>query len=667
MTETKLSVVRLQHSADTAWDFASRADEERSEAVKERSEAVKKLREAKDVERRQAMELKAMREEVASLRIQYAALHMFLNDERKMHAHDELEIADVVNDLQSQLHEQRHKECANRLILAVTREKGKQEQGPSSKGKRSWSTAAKMAAKSTLSKDVIRELSKSLHEADLEIKRLRANVEEANQAAMRANLRAAEHQTVDDIVHNLAAEHFQGHVEVEDIEAKLERDLDLNSFAGALEELREPINMSCMIYDAARKKLENDPGFEQLLDLPELRSEDVCQESNDFETLYGQAAKAQAKMKNSIAAEWHTPDKDHPNNEEPKAGLQNEWVEGAVSPGVKGRDRAKEKLQVDYDGKAEQLMDLARMSLKYEDCRKMVDAVKTKMGENGMQIVMMKNRFANPTVLGYSDLNTRVKLQLETGGKDSGHSTYIAEVQLNHPHMLRAKEEAHKHYEVCRSKLPKIYEKRVGSKKLDFKVFEAEIVKHVKDMSPVDYATAILHDKVSSVKDTLQLWKRLRGRKLDLGELAKLEPAPDKAAELRELKEHPSTPSIDTKDKLPAVGELQQSDPKKVKAALKQLKSASAEEREPFEAEICALLLSDDKEVCKSAVKVLGGMINDTHIAHIATLIGLLNQSYTKLEPNLTVIKTLSKLPQSYRKEATFAVSYTHLTLPTKA
>ena len=80
----------------------------------------------------------------------------------------------------------------------------------------------------------------------------------------------------------------------------------------------------------------------------------------------------------------------------------------------------------------------------------MVAAVKREMGAHGLTIASLKNRFMYPTALGYSDLNCAVKLILPDG------TAYLAEVQLNHPEMVEAKESAHKDYEKIRRVLPEL-------------------------------------------------------------------------------------------------------------------------------------------------------------------------------------------------------------------
>ena len=88
----------------------------------------------------------------------------------------------------------------------------------------------------------------------------------------------------------------------------------------------------------------------------------------------------------------------------PAEGKTAAWVHKAIKPGVKGKERATEKLEKDYGGMWEaegfgavhaQLCDVRR-----DDC-----------GDWGVEEVgrvfggAVKNKYKNPTPLGYRDLN----------------------------------------------------------------------------------------------------------------------------------------------------------------------------------------------------------------------------------------------------------------------
>ena len=221
------------------------------------------------------------------------------------------------------------------------------------------------------------------------------------------------------------------------IEAAVKRELGID-MAGRLAELLEPLSESHAIYEAARSRIKrSSPGYDELLRLPELRDPALRQQSDDFETLYAQAASAQQVLRASIASSWRPHAAGGPLQ---VPVVAHAWVDEAVSPGVKGRARAQEKVRVDYAGDASMLKDLARATLTYTDCARMASAVRTEMGRSGLAVATLKNRFAYPTALGYSDLCATVRLALPEGVE------YVAELQLSHPQMTAAKKAAHAHY-----------------------------------------------------------------------------------------------------------------------------------------------------------------------------------------------------------------------------
>ena len=65
------------------------------------------------------------------------------------------------------------------------------------------------------------------------------------------------------------------------------------------------------------------------------------------------------------------------------------------------------------------------------------------------RVQTLKNKFASPTPMGYSDINMCISVPV--GG---GHE-FVAEVQLNLDIMVEAKAVAHEQYEIVRTKLPR--------------------------------------------------------------------------------------------------------------------------------------------------------------------------------------------------------------------
>ena len=102
--------------------------------------------------------------------------------------------------------------------------------------------------------------------------------------------------------------------------------------------------------------------------------------------------------------------------------------------------------------------------------------------------------------MGYCDLNFIVELTLKDG------TPYLAEVQVNHDEMLKAKSEAHTHYEVVRKRLPELC---TGSG-VDPGELEAFIVDRL-NSSALDAAVAALSAKA----DGLFLYAHLLAQHLD--------------------------------------------------------------------------------------------------------------------------------------------------------
>ena len=73
---------------------------------------------------------------------------------------------------------------------------------------------------------------------------------------------------------------------------------------------------------------------------------------------------------------------------------------------------------------------------------------------DGFEIVELKNKYQNPTPLGYRDINIRLSVTLPKSGRK-----HICEIQINHAKMIEAKAKAHVYYEEVRELLPEICRK----------------------------------------------------------------------------------------------------------------------------------------------------------------------------------------------------------------
>lgn len=109
--------------------------------------------------------------------------------------------------------------------------------------------------------------------------------------------------------------------------------------------------------------------------------------------------------------------------------------------GVKGMDRARQKVETDYGGDWSKLRDTVRCSIAVDT---MADLEKTMaaLRAGGMELAAKpKDRMTSPTESGYRDISMNVRFK----------SGIIGEVQLHLKSMLVAKSAGHKHYETERS------------------------------------------------------------------------------------------------------------------------------------------------------------------------------------------------------------------------
>jgi len=96
------------------------------------------------------------------------------------------------------------------------------------------------------------------------------------------------------------------------------------------------------------------------------------------------------------------------------------------------------------------LKDLARLTLSFSSCTRMAHALAEGLQGADIEVLTLKNKYASPTPMGYSDFNLCAGVMLSDGTR------YVCEIQLNHIAMLEAKDEAHVYYEVGRKVLPSL-------------------------------------------------------------------------------------------------------------------------------------------------------------------------------------------------------------------
>jgi hypothetical protein len=149
------------------------------------------------------------------------------------------------------------------------------------------------------------------------------------------------------------------------------------------------------------------------------------QNTHDLDTLYGEAAAADKVLKQmtrTVAA---------------STGGTAVFPPGG---GLKGRKRAKEKIEVELGGDASLLMDISRSSIEYDDVDEVYRALQFILRQ-GYEVVRLKDRALEPLPSGFWDIHLNLRMP-------NGH---IAELQL-HLRKIRqySIEKGHKHYERIR-------------------------------------------------------------------------------------------------------------------------------------------------------------------------------------------------------------------------
>ena len=156
-----------------------------------------------------------------------------------------------------------------------------------------------------------------------------------------------------------------------------------------------------------------------------VRGKVLRQNTHDLDTLYGEAAVADKDLKRMTRA------------------VAASTGGTAVFPpggGLKGRKRAKEKIEVELGGDASLLMDISRSSIEYDDVDQVYRALQFILRQ-GYAVVRVKDRALDPLPSGFWDIHLNLLMP-------NGH---IAELQL-HLRKIRqySIEKGHKHYERIR-------------------------------------------------------------------------------------------------------------------------------------------------------------------------------------------------------------------------
>ena len=154
-------------------------------------------------------------------------------------------------------------------------------------------------------------------------------------------------------------------------------------------------------------------------------NQQIPDQKGKLDALYTDATKAHDWLAAVIATKWRE-DKRIGDTvlKVPMAGTAKPWVQNAIDPGLKGKKRAQQKADNDCEGDVTQLRDIARFTIECKRCDQMVEGV-NELKKAGVEIVQLKNKYANPTPMGYRDLNLNVAIPLADGRK------HLAEVPLS--------------------------------------------------------------------------------------------------------------------------------------------------------------------------------------------------------------------------------------------
>ncbi|GEM_PF-5957298 len=172
-----------------------------------------------------------------------------------------------------------------------------------------------------------------------------------------------------------------------------------------------------------------------------------------------------------------------------------EWVEAygrktggrvMLRPGLKGKDRAAEKVKHDYNGTASRLTDIIGGMIVFDSVEDVVTAFN--LISKDPAVYKCKNRFENPTDDGYRD----VLMVVNVGG-------HLCELQLNTEGIIEAKERGlgHKLYEVTRQLIPIAKDENNG----DFAFMAMGYIESFRKISVKLYRNAAMSSSISSASN----------------------------------------------------------------------------------------------------------------------------------------------------------------------
>eukprot|EP00548_Thalassiothrix_antarctica_P010524 CAMPEP_0194160656 /NCGR_PEP_ID=MMETSP0152-20130528/78509_1 /TAXON_ID=1049557 /ORGANISM="Thalassiothrix antarctica, Strain L6-D1" /LENGTH=1402 /DNA_ID=CAMNT_0038870365 /DNA_START=60 /DNA_END=4265 /DNA_ORIENTATION=- len=209
--------------------------------------------------------------------------------------------------------------------------------------------------------------------------------------------------------------------------------LPSDSIEGKLEQLQDSLVSSRKTYEVVIQKMKNiDPDYDELVKnfpMKKANQIELKQHTNVLNTIMEQAEIAQELLGNEI---------------------KRIWGDAAVIPSIKRRVVAEQKMMDKYNGNAEYLRDISRFTGKFETFKELNNAYESLLTIDDLTVINIKNKFLDPDVLGYVDINLNVEYNLP------GDLVHICEVQLHLSSILVVKEAVHIHYEKIRVTIPRI-------------------------------------------------------------------------------------------------------------------------------------------------------------------------------------------------------------------
>jgi hypothetical protein len=174
---------------------------------------------------------------------------------------------------------------------------------------------------------------------------------------------------------------------------------------------------------------------------------------SDADQLFRDAAVAKSKI-DSVLARWLGS-----KQLDPERVVTSEGFKTFTAAPLKSRDRCTQKAKAEYGGDITRLADVARCTIVVDDEVLLAELLEVlMMGMQGIRVVRLKNRFANPLFTGIMDCLLNVSVDIGGGRK------HIAEIQLHMAPILELKKDCHVPYEFFRDYFkgsPESYEKRM--------------------------------------------------------------------------------------------------------------------------------------------------------------------------------------------------------------